>query len=104
MTGVRMSTGYATTPRYQLTQICPGNTTLGEEYYGLSSTTYIMSSSCHKPVYSSSTGELSNIQYFSLCSGFTISGYPEGRVSVLLSSVLCGQQLRCVKDAQQSAF
>lgn len=95
LSGVRMSTGYTATPRYQLTIINAKNSTQ-TDFYGLPAMTYVMSSSCHQPTYSSSV--LSNIQYFGLMTTFTLANYPEGRASVAYVSVLAGQQLRCIRD------
>lgn len=96
--GVRMSTGYTATPRYQLTIVNAKNSTL-TDLYNQPALSYVMTSSCHKPIYSTADPTvLNNIQYFSLMSTFTLANYPEGRLSVAYLSILAGQQLRCVKD------
>ena len=100
LSGVRMVTNFNSEPRYQLTQLYQGNNSLGEEYYGLPGLTYIMSSTCYKPIYSTANpDELTNIQFFGQMTTFS-SMYPEGRINVAYVSTLSGQQLRCVKDSE----
>ena len=97
--GYRNRNGYSGTGSYQLTQLYSGNTTM-EGQYGTPALTYMMSSTCYKPKYSTSAPtELTDIQFFSQMTTFT-KIYPEGRVNVAYCSILSGQQLRCVKDAQ----
>lgn len=101
LSGVMMVTNFASEPRYQLTQLYPGNNSLGEDYYGMPGLTYIMSSTCYKPIYSTSEpGSLTNIQFFSQMTTFSKS-YPEGRINVSYIGILSGQQLRCVRDAAE---
>ena len=45
-----------------------------------------------------STGDLTNIQFFGLMSTFSMAKYPEGRLSLSYISVLSGQTVRCVKN------
>lgn len=100
LSGVRMMTNFNSTPRYQLTQLYSGNTSLPEDYYGMPGLTYHMSSTCYKPIYSTANPEeLTNIQFFAQMTTFT-KIYPEGRINVAYISTLSGQQLRCVKDAR----
>lgn len=95
--GVRMSTGYTSTPKYQLFVVGEANSTK-TEWYGNASTNYDMTSTAYKPNYNSTTGALSNIQFFGLMSTFTSAKYPEGRLTLGYVSVLSGQTLRCVKN------
>ena len=95
--GVRMSTGYTSTPRYQLNVIGKGNSTK-TEWYESPAMNYYMTSTAYKPIYNSTTNILSNIQFFGLMSTFTLAKYPEGRLTLAYISVLSGQMLRCVKD------
>ena len=100
LSGVRMMTNFNATPRYQLTQLYSGNTSLSEEYYGMPAMTYHMTSTCYQPIYSSSAPEeLTNIQFFGQMTTFS-SRYPEGRINLSYVSTASGQQLRCVKDAE----
>lgn len=101
LSGIRMSTGYTAAPRYQLTIVNAKNST-ATDFYNQPALSYVMTSSCHKPVYSTADPSvLNNIQYFSLMTTFSLANYPEGRLSVAYVSVLAGQQLRCVKDKAQ---
>ena len=59
---------------------------------------YYMTSTAYKPIYSTSTGDLTNIQFFGLMSTFSMAKYPEGRLSLSYISVLSGQTVRCVKN------
>lgn len=95
-----MQNGFAATPVYQLTTFYSGNTTAEtlEKYKGQPALTYIMSSTCYKPKYSTSDPtQLTDIQFFSQMTSFT-KIYPEGRINVAFTSTKSGQQLRCVKD------
>lgn len=96
VSGVRMATNFTATPRYQLTRIWSGNSTLSD-LYDEPALTYIMSSTCYKPATSSTTGELTNIQFFGQMTTFS-KDYTEGRINVAYISSASGQQLRCVKD------
>lgn len=100
LSGVRMQNNFTSTPAYQLTTFFSGNTTAEtlEKYKGQPSITYIMSSTCYKPIYSKDDATLlTNIQFFAQMTTFTKS-YPEGRINVPYISIKAGQQLRCVKD------
>lgn len=95
--GSRMSTGYTSTPKYQSTVICATNTTQ-TEWYGKQAMSYYMTSTAYKANYSSSTSQLTNIQFFGLMSTFTKANYPEGRLTLGYVSALSGQTIRCIKD------
>ena len=95
--GVRMSTGYSAIPKYQATAITSSNSTV-TEWFGKPSMSYYMTSTAYKPIYSTSTGDLTNIQFFGLMSTFSMAKYPEGRLSLSYISVLSGQTVRCVKN------
>ena len=100
LSGVRMQSNFAATPAYLLTTFYSNNTTEAtpEEYFGQPALTYIMSSTCYQPNYSSSDPtQLTNIQFFAQMTTFT-KVYPEGRISIAYKSIKSGQQLRCVKD------
>ncbi len=97
--GVRMQSTFTATPVYQRTMIQGSNSTV-TDWYGNLALTYLMTSTCYKPVYSSSTGELSNIQNFAVMSTFTASGYPEGRLSLAAIGIKSGTSIRCVKDSE----
>lgn len=97
--GVRMKANFTATPQYQRTQLYSGNCS-SEDQYGTIAVTYIMTSTCYKPIYSSSNPEeLTNIQFFTQMTTFSNS-FPEGKVSLSYTGLLCGQQLRCVKDSE----
>ena len=97
--GVRMMSNFNSEAKYQLTQLYSGNSS-DESQYGTIGLTYIMSSTCYKPIYSSANPEeLTNIQFFTQMTTFT-KLYPEGRINVAYAGILCGQQLRCVKDSE----
>lgn len=97
--GVRMQANFSSTPLYQRTMIQGSNSTK-TEWYGETALNYYMTSTCYKPAYSSSTGELSNIQFFGLMSTFTAGGYPEGRITLAAVGVKSGLSVRCVKDSE----
>ena len=92
-----MSTGYSAVPKYQATAITSSNSTV-TEWLGKPSMSYYMTSTAYKPIYSTSTGDLTNIQFFGLMSTFSKAKYPEGRLSLSYISVLSGQTVRCVKN------
>ncbi len=94
ISGVRMSTGYSSTPKYQAVVTNSTNCSK-EEWYNKCTTTYYMTSTAHKVTKKDDV--VTNIQYFSLMGAFAKS-YPEGKVTVGFASILCGQAIRCVKD------
>lgn len=101
LSGVRMQNSFAATPAYQLTTLYSGNTTPETlaKYKGQPALTYIMSSTCYKPLYldKEDATKLTNIQFFAQMTTFR-PAYPEGRITVTFTSTKSGQQLRCVKD------
>ena len=101
LSGVRMQNNFAATPTYQLTTFYSKNTTPEtlEKYKGQPAVTYIMSSTCYKPLYQDKEDatKLTNIQFFSQMTTFT-NVFSEGRINVAFTSTKSGQQLRCVKD------
>lgn len=101
LSGTRMQSNFAATPSYQGSIICDRNTVAGTtpaEYIGQPALTYIMSSTCYKPIYSTANpDELTNIQFFAQMTTFT-TVYAEGRVNLAYIGTKSGMQLRCVKD------
>lgn len=93
--GWMQKTSITGTGKYSGTWIDSNKSTV-EEFHGNPTLNYVMTSTCYKPV-TSSTGEVTNIQYFSLMSTFT-SKYPEGRLTLAYGSFVSGQELRCIKD------
>lgn len=106
LSGIRLQNGYTAAPTYQKVKICSGNTTSATpaEFMGAPALTYIMSSTCYKPIYKTGQPEtpenLTNIQFFAQMTTFSSSTYPEGRVSLAYNSVCSGVQLRCICDAE----
>lgn len=102
LTGARMMNNFNSTPTYQLTAMSSNYAT--EEIATANADrcrlTYIMSSTCYQPNYSSTTGELSNIQFFSQMTTFNLSSYPEGRINVAYIGIKSGLQVRCVRDSE----
>lgn len=94
--GVRMASTFAATPSYQKTVIS-STTSTKTEWYGKPSVNYYMTSTAYKAAYNASE-ELTNIQFFTLMSTFTLSKYPEGRLSLSYVGIKSGMQLRCVRD------
>lgn len=101
LSGTRLQSNFASNPSYQGSIICDRNTVAGTtpaEYFGQPALTYIMSSTCYKPIYSTANpDELTNIQFFAQMTTFT-TVYPEGRVNLAYIGTKSGMQLRCVKD------
>ena len=95
--GFRQKNNFNATGQYSRIQLYPKNTSL-EDQYGTQAMTYILASTCYKPI-TNSDGELTNIQYYGMMTTFT-NQYPEGRVTVGYTSICNGQQLRCIKDAE----
>lgn len=94
--GVRMASNFAATPSYQKTVIS-STTSTKTEWYGKPSVNYYMTSTAYKAAYNASE-ELTNIQFFTLMSTFTLAKYPEGRLSLSYVGIKSGMQLRCVRD------
>ncbi len=99
LSGARMQSSFTATPLYQRTMVQGSNCT-NTDLYGQLALSYYMSSTGYKPVYSTSTGELSNIQFFGAMSTFTSSKYMEGRLALSALSIKTGTPIRCVKDAE----
>lgn len=94
--GVRMASTFAATPTYQKTVIS-STTSTKSEWFGKLSVNYYMTSTAYKAAYNASE-ELTNIQFFTLMSTFTLAKYPEGRLSLSYVGIKSGMQLRCVRD------
>lgn len=94
--GVRMASTFAATPTYQKTVIS-STTSTKSEWFGKPSVNYYMTSTAYKAAYNASE-ELTNIQFFTLMSTFTLAKYPEGRLSLSYVGIKSGMQLRCVRD------
>jgi len=94
--GVRMASTFAATPSYQKTVIS-STTSTKSEWFGKPSVNYYMASTAYKAAYNASE-ELTNIQFFTLMSTFTLAKYPEGRLSLSYVGIKSGMQLRCVRD------
>lgn len=94
--GVRMASNFAATPSYQKTVIS-STTSTKSEWFGKPSVNYYMTSTAYKAAYNASE-ELTNIQFFTLMSTFTLAKYPEGRLSLSYVGIKSGMQLRCVRD------
>lgn len=94
--GVRMASNFTATPSYQKTLIS-STTSTKTEWYGKPSVNYYMTSTAYKAAYNASE-ELTNIQFFTLMSTFTLAKYPEGRLSLSYVGIKSGMQLRCVRD------
>lgn len=94
--GVRMASTFAATPTYQKTVIS-STTSTKSEWFGKPSVNYYMTSTAYKAAYNANE-ELTNIQFFTLMSTFTLAKYPEGRLSLSYVGIKSGMQLRCVRD------
>lgn len=104
LSGTRLQSNFTSAPSYQSSIICDRNTVEGTTpaaYFGQPALTYIMTSTCYKPIYSTSNpDELTNIQFFAQMTTFTTK-YPEGRINLAYIGIKSGVQLRCVKDKAQ---
>lgn len=97
--GVRQQSNFSATPQYQKTQ-CYSDNCGDESLYGQLALTYYLSSTCYRPVYSTSDATLlTNIQFFGMMSTFS-SSFPEGKVSCSYASIKAGLPVRCVKDSE----
>lgn len=94
--GVRMQSTFTHVPVYQPTLVTTTNCSV-EDWIGLPSVNHYLTSTGYKPAYNSETGELTNIQFFSMMSTFS-SNYKEGRMSLGYIGIKSGAQIRCVKD------
>lgn len=54
---------------------------------------YLMTSTAYKPIYNSTSGLLTNIQFFGLMSTINATKYPEGRLSLSYVSIKAGMQV-----------
>ena len=84
-------------PSYQKTTIASEDN-IQAAWHGKPAMNYYMTSTAYKPIYNSSSGLLTNIQFFGLMSTINTSKYPEGRLSLAYVSIKSGMQLRCIRD------
>lgn len=94
--GVRMATSLTGAGSYQKTAIAE-DANIQTAWHGKPAMNYLMTSTAFKPVYNSTSGLLTNIQFFGLMSTINAK-YSEGRLSLSYVSIKAGMQLRCVKD------
>ena len=95
--GVRMATSLTGAGSYQKTAIAE-DANIQTSWHGKPAMNYLMTSTAFKPVYNSTSGLLTNIQFFGLMSTLNASKYSEGRLSLSYVSIKAGMQLRCVRD------
>lgn len=95
--GVRMATSLTGAGSYQKTAIA-GENNIQAAWHGKPAMNYYMTSTAFKPIYNSTSGLLTNIQFFGLMSTINAAKYPEGRLSLSYVSIKAGMQLRCVRD------
>ena len=94
--GVRMATSLTGAGSYQKTAIAE-DANIQTAWHGKPTMNYLMTSTAFKPVYNSTSGLLTNIQFFGLMSTINAK-YSEGRLSLSYVSIKAGMQLRCVRD------
>ena len=94
--GVRMATSLTGAGSYQKTAIAE-DANIQTAWHGKPAMNYLMTSTAFKPVYNSTSGLLTNIQFFGLMSTINAK-YSEGRLSLSYVSIKDGMQLRCVRD------
>ena len=94
--GVRMATSLTGAGSYQKTAIAE-DANIQTAWHGKPAMNYLMTSTAFKPVYNSTSGLLTNIQFFGLMSTINAK-YSEGRLSLSYVSIKAGMQLRCVSD------
>lgn len=94
--GVRMATSLTGASSYQKTAIAE-DANIQTAWHGKPAMNYLMTSTAFKPVYNSTSGLLTNIQFFGLMSTINAK-YSEGRLSLSYVSIKAGMQLRCVRD------
>lgn len=94
--GVRMATSLTGAGSYQKTAIAE-DANIQTAWHGKPAMNYLMTSTAFKPVYNSTSGLLTNIQFFGLMSTINAK-YSEGRLSLSHVSIKAGMQLRCVRD------
>lgn len=95
--GVRMATSLTGAGSYQKTAIASEDN-IQAAWHGKPAMNYYMTSTAFKPIYNSTSGLLTNIQFFGLMSTINTAKYPEGRLSLSYVSIKAGMQLRCVRD------
>lgn len=95
--GVRMATSLTGAGSYQKTAIA-NEANIQAAWHGKPAMNYYMTSTAFKPIYNSTSGALTNIQFFGLMSTINTAKYPEGRLSLSYVSIKAGMQLRCVRD------
>lgn len=95
--GVRMAPSLTGAGSYQKTAIAE-DANIQTSWHGKPAMNYLMTSTAFKPVYNSTSGLLTNIQFFGLMSTINASKYSEGRLSLSYVSIKAGMQLRCVRD------
>ena len=94
--GVRMATSLTGAGSYQKTAIAE-DANIQTAWHGKPAMNYLMTSTAFKPVYNSTSGLPTNIQFFGLMSTINAK-YSEGRLSLSYVSIKAGMQLRCVRD------
>ena len=94
--GVRMATSLTGAGSYQKTAIAE-DANIQTAWHGKPAMNYLMTSTAFKPVCNSTSGLLTNIQFFGLMSTINAK-YSEGRLSLSYVSIKAGMQLRCVRD------
>ena len=94
--GVRMATSLTGAGSYQKKAIAE-DANIQTAWHGKPAMNYLMTSTAFKPVYNSTSGLLTNIQFFGLMSTINAK-YSEGRLSLSYVSIKAGMQLRCVRD------
>ena len=94
--GVRMATSLTGAGSYQKTAIAE-DANIQTAWHRKPAMNYLMTSTAFKPVYNSTSGLLTNIQFFGLMSTINAK-YSEGRLSLSYVSIKAGMQLRCVRD------
>ena len=94
--GVRMATSLTGADSYQKTAIAD-DAKIQAAWHGKPAMNYLMTSTAFKPVYNSTSGLLTNIQFFGLMSTINAK-YSEGRLSLSYVSIKAGMQVRCIRD------
>ena len=95
--GVRMATSLTGAGSYQKTAIAD-DAKIQAAWHGKPAMNYLMTSTAYKPIYNSTSGLLTNIQFFGLMSTINATKYPEGRLSLSYVSLKAGMQVRCIRD------
>lgn len=95
--GVRMATSLTGAGSYQKTAIAE-DAKIQAAWHGKPALNYYMTSTAFKPIHNSTSGLLTNIQFFGLMSTINAIKYPEGRLSLSYVSIKAGMQVRCVRN------